>query len=165
MPSFSDLLARAESHELFVQALHGTHQPPVAFTAHQPGQASHRPSQGRGYHVLANQPYRGQHPRPSRGNGSSNNRNRRASHCQLCRTPGHYASQCSKLASFATSAIPTDEQLAHAFHAQCHVTHPFPDWTTDTGASDHMTDTQNNISNPSPAPGSTKQENSSSGLP
>ncbi|PWA86714.1 hypothetical protein CTI12_AA138390 [Artemisia annua] len=43
-PSFCDLVAHAEGHELFITSLHGSTSSPVAFTAHH----STQPSRGRG---------------------------------------------------------------------------------------------------------------------
>ncbi|GJT37421.1 putative RNA-directed DNA polymerase [Tanacetum coccineum] len=122
-PSFRDLFSQAESHELFLTSPHGsTSTSPVAFvTDHS------RPSytsRGRG--------------QSSRGGGHG--RGRRTPYCQLCRTDGHYASHCPKLASYATKAASLDANLANAFHAQCDLSDTTPDWyVTDSGASTHMT--------------------------
>ena len=105
--SFRDLVAQTESQELFIQSMHGGDTPPAAFTAQQArgrGRgSSSRGSTGRGYSN-------------GRGRGSSNGQNRRAPHCQLCRTNGHYANACPQLSTFASNAT-TDESLAKAFHA------------------------------------------------
>ncbi|KAF5802054.1 putative RNA-directed DNA polymerase [Helianthus annuus] len=131
-PLFRDLVAQAESHDLFSQSLHGAVTPPAAFHAQNKRESSTQ-SRGRGS-------YRGSSSRGSYGRGRSNNR--RPPHCQLCRTNDHYASACPDLRTFAAQSSPLDDSLAKAFHAQCHVTHDSPDWTGDTGATDHMTPTQ-----------------------
>lgn len=93
--------------------------------------------------------------RSSRGGGRGYGR--RIPHCQLCRIDGHYASYCPNLASYATKAVSSDANLAHAFHAQCHVTDATPDWyVADSGASTYMKASPNNLSNASPYKG---QEN------
>ncbi|KAI3719151.1 hypothetical protein L6452_20045 [Arctium lappa] len=137
-PSFSDLLTRAESHELFVRAIHGSSSPAVAFSAHFPRQSLN--SRGRG-------------SRGSRGSRNIGGRGRRSPHCQLCRKDGHYANFCPNLATYATQAPSTDDQLARAFHAQCHVTSGGPDWYVDSGATDHMTASSDSVSSPTPPTG------------
>ncbi|KAK1432520.1 hypothetical protein QVD17_09417 [Tagetes erecta] len=142
-PLFRDLVAQAESHDLFSQSLHGTITPPAAFHA-QNKHESPMQSRGRGS-------YRGSSSRGSYGRGRSNNR--RPPHCQLCRTNGHYASACPDLRTFATQSSALDDSLAKAFHAQCHVTHATPDWTSDTGATDHMTPNQDCLHHSTPYKG------------
>ncbi|GJT37422.1 putative RNA-directed DNA polymerase [Tanacetum coccineum] len=133
-PSFRDLVSQAESHELFLTSPHGsTSTSPVAFvTDHS------RPSytsRGRG--------------QSSRGGGHG--RGRRTPYCQLCRTDGHYASHCPKLASYATKAASLDANLANAFHAQCDLSDTTPDWyVTDSGASTHMTSSPDILPNAYP---------------
>ncbi|KAJ0482734.1 putative transcription factor interactor and regulator CCHC(Zn) family [Helianthus annuus] len=160
---FEALLARAESHELFVRALHGSSTPPVAFSVQSPNQSSSRPNRSSSQH---DSPTSQAQSRPNRSNSSSTNvrspsrysngpqnRSRRPPTCQLCRTQGHYATQCSKLATFATSMAPNEEQLVHAFHAQYGLNPTIADWTCDTGASDHMIPNPNNVQNSSSAQG------------
>ncbi|GJS22683.1 putative reverse transcriptase domain-containing protein [Tanacetum coccineum] len=65
-------------------------------------------------------------------------------------TQGHYASSCPKLASYAAFDTPIDGTLAHVFHAQCHVSSVAPDWYVDSGASNHITTSQDSVSNPKP---------------
>jgi hypothetical protein len=120
-PAFRDLMAQAESHELFIQSLQGTSHPTIAFNAQS---RPSTPSRGRGQHA-------------SRSN-SSRGRGRRPPTCQLCRKSGHYASACPDLATFANPGVPTEANLAQAFHSKCHVTTSGPDWFVDSGASDHM---------------------------
>ncbi|KAJ0896867.1 putative RNA-directed DNA polymerase [Helianthus annuus] len=128
--SFRELLAKTENQEIFIQSLHGQQTPPVAFTAQPLRSGNSRSNSGSTYSN------RGR----GRGRGAGRGRTRRPPHCQLCRTEGHYANTCPNLASFAKQASSADANLAHAFHAQCHVTHEdHPDWAGDTGASAHMT--------------------------
>lgn len=134
-PLFRDLVSQAESHEMFLQSLHGTPitaSSPVAFQA----QSSAPSGRGNNNHHNSMSNYRGNNTR-GRGRGQ----NRRPPHCQLCRTNGHYASACPNLATYASQASSSDASLAHAFHAQCHVTNNTPDWYIDSGATDHMTST------------------------
>ncbi|KAL9993023.1 putative transcription factor interactor and regulator CCHC(Zn) family [Helianthus debilis subsp. tardiflorus] len=85
--------------------------------------------------------------------------------CQLCGKTGHLASQCWHLASFAASVSPSDEQMAQAFHAQCHLNPSVPDWTSDTGATTHMLPNTTPLQNSSPVSGSSNEANSSTGMP
>ncbi|KAJ0433385.1 putative RNA-directed DNA polymerase [Helianthus annuus] len=162
--SFADLLARAESHELFVQALHRSSTPSVAFPAQQSQNRANRSTGSRDSSRFTAQNKNQHHHQsvnnrgPNRPSNQSSNRSRRPPTCQLCRTPGHYATQCAKLATFATSVTPSEEQLAHAFHAQCNFNSIIPDWTCDTGASDHMVPNHNSVPNSSPTQGQTNQE-------
>ncbi|PWA38004.1 zinc finger, CCHC-type, Gag-polypeptide of LTR copia-type [Artemisia annua] len=116
-PLFRDLVAQAESHELFLQSLHGTASPPAAFHAQNNRESS---TQTRG---------RASFPRGNSVRGRGRNSSTRwPPHCQLCRTNGHYASACPSLHTFASQANLSDESIAKAFHAQCHVTNDTPDW-------------------------------------
>ncbi|GKA34825.1 zinc finger, CCHC-type containing LTR copia-type gag-polypeptide, partial [Tanacetum coccineum] len=90
----------------------------------------------------------------SRGRGRG--QNRRPPHCQLCRTNGYYASACPSLATYATQASTTDESLAKAFHAQCHVTTNSPDWHVDSRATDHMTSSCDSLNYEAPYKGNAK---------
>ncbi|KAJ0946466.1 putative RNA-directed DNA polymerase [Helianthus annuus] len=116
------------------ESLHGA--PPVAFHA----QNNRRDTgTGRGRGSSARGSYsRGSYTGNNRGRGN----NRRPPHCQLCRTNGHYASSCPSLHTYASQASPVDDSLAKAFHAQCHVNHDNPDWTSDSGSTYHMTSKQ-----------------------
>lgn len=142
-PLFRDLVAQAESHDLFSQSLHGTTTPTAAFHV-QTKRESSTQSRGSGS-------YRGSSSRGSYGRGRNNNR--RPPHCQLCRTNCHYASACPDLRTFATQSSASDASLAKAFHAQCHVTNDTPDWTGDTGATDHMAPTQDSLHHSTPYKG------------
>ncbi|KAJ9556147.1 hypothetical protein OSB04_010761 [Centaurea solstitialis] len=139
-PSFADLLARTESHELFSQALHRSSSPTVAFTATHQSQ----PSAGRG---------RGGRSSRAPNQNGGRGRGRRPPHCQLCRTNGHYANLCPQLSSFASRPPAVNDELAKAFAAHCHVTTATPDWYVDSGATDHMTATSDNVTNATPASG------------
>ncbi|GJW31652.1 retrovirus-related pol polyprotein from transposon TNT 1-94 [Tanacetum coccineum] len=140
VPSFADLLARTESHELFYQALHRSSSPTVAFTAtHQPPPSAGRGRGGRSARA----------PNETGGRG----RGRRPPHCQLCRTNGYYANKCPQLPSFASQSPVIDDNLAKAFVAQCHVGFAAPDWYVDSSATDHMTATTDNVTNVTPALG------------
>ncbi|GJS79153.1 putative RNA-directed DNA polymerase [Tanacetum coccineum] len=119
-PLFCDLVTQAESHELFMLSLHGTSTPPVAF---QVQNTTSNNSHGRGGSFSS---------RGTSSRGRGRGQNRRPPHCQLCRTNGYYASACPSLATYATQASTTDESLAKAFHAQCHVTTNSPDWHVDS---------------------------------
>ncbi|KAM0045580.1 putative RNA-directed DNA polymerase [Helianthus debilis subsp. tardiflorus] len=135
---FRDLLTKAESQEQFLLAINPPSTPSVAFVAQTNRNRDTQSSQNRG-------PRRGQSTGSYNRGQSSNSTNqsstvsRRPPHCQLCRTNGHYANKCPKLATFVASAAGT-EDIAHAFHAQCHLQNEeAPDWATDTGADRHMT--------------------------
>lgn len=138
VPVLRDLLAQAESHELFLKSLHGTQTTPVAFSANASSNHNHE-SRGKGT------------SRYTRGGGRG--RGRRKPHCQLCRTDGHYANMCPQLPQFASKAAPTETDIAKAFQAQCHVASNSPDWFVDTGATDHMTSNPANVTNTTPYPG------------
>ncbi|GJY46162.1 hypothetical protein Tco_0435225 [Tanacetum coccineum] len=47
-------------------------------------------------------------------------------------------------------ATTTEIDLANAFHAQCHVNSSGPDWYVDSGATDHMTSSPENVNNATP---------------
>lgn len=131
---FRDLLAQAEGHELFLKSLHGSTTPTVAFTA----QSRDTPvNRGRG----------GRSSRGGRGRG------RRSPRCQLCRLDGHYANVCPRLATYVTPPPVSDDHLAKAFHAQCHVSSAGPDWYVDSAATDHMTSSSSTVSQAAPYSG------------
>ncbi|GJV88661.1 retrovirus-related pol polyprotein from transposon TNT 1-94 [Tanacetum coccineum] len=142
-PMFRDLVTQAESHELFLQSLHGTPTPPAVFHVETTNTDS---AQGGG------RSNRGNH---SRGRGRGHNR--RPPHCQLCLTNGHYATTCPSLYTYATQASPSsDESLAKAFHAQCHVNTNTPNWHVDSGTTDHMTLACDSLHHSSPYPANAK---------
>uniref|UniRef100_A0A251UMJ3 Putative ribonuclease H-like domain-containing protein n=1 Tax=Helianthus annuus TaxID=4232 RepID=A0A251UMJ3_HELAN len=156
IPTFVDLLASAESHELFIKNLHGIHEKPTAaFMAQSHAQrpnihgSSYRPNRASQVQYRLNRP----HFYNNRGSNKSFGRQNRNPMCQLCRKSGHYASQCFQLASYATAATPSQEQLAQAFHSQCHINSTVPDWTSDTGATTHMLPNNTSLQNSTPTQG------------
>ncbi|KAI3514490.1 hypothetical protein L1887_12931 [Cichorium endivia] len=141
-PIFRDLVAQAEGHELFLQTLHATTTPPVAFVSQQNRSTNNR---GRGSP-------RGGNSRGSNASGRGRG-GRRSPHCQLCRTNGHYASSCPSLPTYAANASTNDSNLAQAFTSQCHVNNGSPDWYVDSGATAHMTPDIQHTSQPAPHTG------------
>lgn len=137
-PSFADLLAMAESHKLFIRALHHFATPAVAFNAN-----SGPPVNASG-NCGGHGPYRGGNNGGSHS-GRGNRGGRRSPHCQLCRTNGHYANVCPNLKKFAVGIDVKDNDLASAFLSQCHVTSPLPDWFVDSGATDYMNSTTQSV--------------------
>ncbi|PWA84296.1 zinc finger, CCHC-type, Gag-polypeptide of LTR copia-type [Artemisia annua] len=137
---------RAESHEMFLKSLHGTTPPPAAFHVQNQRESS-MPSRSRGSSSRGNY---------SRGTVAKGRGNRRPPHCQLCRTNGHYASSCPDLHTFATQTPAVDNDLAKAFHAQCHVNNDTPDWAGDTGATDHMAPNQECVHHTTPYKGNSQ---------
>ncbi|XP_076884619.1 uncharacterized protein LOC143533863 [Bidens hawaiensis] len=130
-PAFRDLVSQAESHEMFLKSIHASSPPVAAFNANHnrsPPTKAHKRGRYNTY----------------RGRGGSNNQNGgkgRGSltpRCQLCRTFGHYASECPNY-TFTARTSSTEDDIAKAFHAKCHVTHDTPDWKVDSGATAHMT--------------------------
>ncbi|KAJ0482480.1 hypothetical protein HanIR_Chr13g0654391 [Helianthus annuus] len=87
------------------------------------------------------------------GLGRNMGHNNRKPTCQLGRITGHYISQCFQLASFAASTSLTPHQLAHAFHAQCHINSTVPDWTSDMRATTHMLPNNYSLQNSTPTQG------------
>ncbi|KAJ0443684.1 putative RNA-directed DNA polymerase [Helianthus annuus] len=148
-PNFRDLLSQAESHELFLQSLHGTTSPTVVFHA-QNTRSTASNNRGRSSNN------RGMGFRNANHGGRGRNQNRRPPHCQLCRTNGHYASSCPSLHTYARQAPNLDESLAKAFHAQCHVTNNSPDWNADSGATDHMTPNFESLDRATPYQGNSR---------
>ncbi|MFS7901705.1 putative transcription factor interactor and regulator CCHC(Zn) family [Helianthus anomalus] len=185
VPTFVDLVASAESHELFIKNLHGslpTDNPIMAFLANTTAtntsvQPMHSISGSAVNGSPQAQPFRPAHFGPrsnrvnnfrpnrnnfNRFNNRGNNRPNRPSFnnfnrpvCQLCQKPGHSAAQCFHLASFAQTNANPD-QLAQAFHAQCQLNATIPDWTSDTGATTHMLPNASSLQNTSPLPGNQK---------
>lgn len=143
---FRDLIAQAESHELFLQSLHGPNTPAVAFSAAIRPASSNR---GRGQRSGGNNGSFGGRTSWSFGRG----RGRRPPHCQLCRTNGHFANNCPQLPTFASNVCGDDKGLTSSFNAQCNIT---PDWYMDSGATDHMSTSSAAVSHPTSYTGSSK---------
>ncbi|KAJ9544175.1 hypothetical protein OSB04_023882 [Centaurea solstitialis] len=133
---YLDLLAQAEGHEMFLQAIHGSSTPAVAFSAQQhkffaqppqlaaPQQPSVRSSNLGQQPYLAQRGFNGGYRRRSgRGfrGGRGRGRGRRPPHCQLCRTDGHYANTCPQLMSFARNPRPN-----HMVSSRASVSHIEP---------------------------------------
>ncbi|KAJ0912824.1 putative transcription factor interactor and regulator CCHC(Zn) family [Helianthus annuus] len=177
IPSFADLLASAESHELFVKNLHESATvPSIAFVA-QSARSNHNYPRGAPPHNSSNFRPRYAHARfrPNRPHGQGFRGHRdglgnlprsgRVPTCQLCRKTGHSAHQCFHLASYAASTNPTEDQMAQAFLAQCQVNPTVPDWTSDSGATTHMLPNNSLLQNSTPTQGPSNQANSSPGVP
>nr|GEY97778.1 retrovirus-related Pol polyprotein from transposon TNT 1-94 [Tanacetum cinerariifolium] len=56
---------------------------------------------------------------------------------------GHYANECSNLATYAQGSSTVDAHLVEAFQSQCNTSSP--DWFVDTRASTHMTPSSTNL--------------------
>ncbi|KAJ0808389.1 putative transcription factor interactor and regulator CCHC(Zn) family [Helianthus annuus] len=194
IPSFVDLVASAESHELFIKNLHGTLQNDTSNTLAFMAQSSnitnnnnfrqsnfggstansgHQFKSNRSnYNTRSNRTnynsrFGGQSGNFFRGQNKTNRppfNNFQRPTCQLCNKHGHSAAQCFHLASFAQSTASPD-QLAQAFHAQCQLNATVPDWTSDTGATTHMLPNASPLQNTVPMQGSTNQENASPRMP
>ncbi|KAJ9680254.1 hypothetical protein PVL29_019536 [Vitis rotundifolia] len=134
LPSFPDLVSKAESFELFQKSLDSSGPPIVAFTA-----TNH--SQPRS--AFRNQPRHQlvRHSSSYRGNGRSNSGQGRCPPCyQICRQEGHYANKCNLRYARGGEPDGTTANLAEAFKASCSLNGPEPnDWYLNTGASPHMT--------------------------
>ncbi|KAJ0799808.1 putative RNA-directed DNA polymerase transcription factor Lambda-DB family [Helianthus annuus] len=158
IPNFVDLLASAESHEMFMKNLHGSvDTPTVAFTAQTGPQrpntfgSSYRPQRSQQAQFRPNRPTFNNY----RGSNRQFGRQSRPPTCQLCRKTGHYANQCYQLSTYAATA-PSPDQVAQAFHAQCQINSTVPDWTSDTGATTHMLPNNNNLQSSTPTQGNQK---------
>lgn len=71
----------------------------------------------------------------------------------MCRKDGHYANTCPHLSSYATHKPGTYTELEKAFYAQCHVSTNALDWFVDSGATNHMTDSTNSVTQHAPYDG------------
>ncbi|KAK9047921.1 hypothetical protein SSX86_033117 [Deinandra increscens subsp. villosa] len=174
--SLSDLLSRAESHEILARSI-ASHSPSVAFTA----QSAPLPSvvQPHSMVVTAAQspatatPNRNNNNRNYRNNGKFNYKgNRNSDPCQWCGIHGHKANVCRKLqrhltaaaagsklkgsSHSANSAVIDEEVLAKAFTAQCNTNLSDADWYVDSGASDHMSGMTNYLHNVRPKTGNSE---------
>ncbi|XP_022023650.1 uncharacterized mitochondrial protein AtMg00810-like [Helianthus annuus] len=65
----------------------------------------------------------------------------------------HSAPSCPSLSSFASRGPQTDESIANAFLSQCSLSNFRPDWFADSGATDHMTSSTQNVQNASASSG------------
>ena len=126
LPSFRDLVSKAESSEIFQKSLETPVLPSAAFAVtkghfNQQHNGGFRKFRGRG----------GGSFYPGHGKGRGNSYSPR---CQICRTVGHTAANCpdryAKSANFANVA-----ETAYS----CSSPHIAADWYTDTGAAAHMT--------------------------
>ncbi|PWA35172.1 zinc finger, CCHC-type [Artemisia annua] len=95
-PLLRDLVAQAESHELFLRSIHGESAPIATFNVVTNSNA------GRGS---------GQSGR-TRVNSGGRGRGRRPPHCQLCRTNGHYANKCPNLSQYVNPSAANESDLA-----------------------------------------------------
>ncbi|KAM0013270.1 putative transcription factor interactor and regulator CCHC(Zn) family [Helianthus debilis subsp. tardiflorus] len=153
---FRDLVTQAESHEIFMQSIHGSSNPPAAFTAqHQSNNYRGNTSRGRSNN------YRGNSYRGGQSNGRGRSYEKRLPHCQICKTHGHSATACPDLHKYARQHSPSDESLAKAFHAQCYVTNNTPDWNADSGATAHMTPDFDSLHQSAPYQGSDNKKSAS----
>ncbi|XP_071729369.1 uncharacterized protein [Rutidosis leptorrhynchoides] len=121
-PLFRALVSQAESHGLFLQSVSDSVVAHVAFNTASSNNSTNITSRGRGKSYM-----RGS---SSRGMGRGN---RRPTHCQLCRTDGHYAKKCPDIQTFARGLATLD---ANQYNTT-------PNWYVDTGASAHMTSNAN----------------------
>lgn len=139
-PSFHDILSQAESHEIFINTMHGSSSTPPVATFNAQTQRPTNNSRG-GYSGT-----RGGRSSSSRG-GSSSGRGhgKRPPHCQLCRKNGYYASSCPNLSTFAQNGSSPNANLAAAFHSPYNVNNNTPNCYVDSGASAHMTNSHTNL--------------------
>ena len=84
LPSFPDLVSKAESFKLFHKSLDNHGPPTAAFTTTNHGQP-------RSAFINQSHHQSGRHSYSHHGNGRSNSRQgRRPPRCQICRQEGHY---------------------------------------------------------------------------
>ncbi|CAA0816765.1 Unknown protein [Striga hermonthica] len=140
LPTFRDLLSKAESFALFQESLASSGASNVAFySQHKPSGHFSTPLCGRG--------------NGSRGRGCGRHSNRCPPRCQICRVDGHYATSCpERYTQPPHSSIAAN--LAEAFSAGCSLSKSeWSDWFLDTGASAHMTPTSENLDSSQPYSG------------
>ncbi|CAM8993055.1 unnamed protein product [Rhodiola kirilowii] len=143
LPSFTELLSKAESHDLFTKSLDvtsSTTQSP-AFLVHRnqskQGSRSDRGSSGE-------YPNRGDRYNYSRGNFKSGGRGRGryTPRCQICKNNGHFAIACPE--RYVTPS--PQANLAQAFQSNCSLNRSTnSDWYVDTGALAHMTSSRGDL--------------------
>ena len=120
LPSFPDLVPKAESFELFQKSLDNHDPPTTAFTATYHGQP-HLAFRNQSRHQS------GRHSSSHHGNGRSNSRQgRRPPHCQICHQEGHYADKCNQQYTWGGAPISTTTNLTEAFKASCSLNGPKP---------------------------------------
>ncbi|KAK9073175.1 hypothetical protein SSX86_007499 [Deinandra increscens subsp. villosa] len=149
IPSFQNVVARAESHETFSRAVQGPATPPVAFAAqsnrgrgnnNNRSHNQHRNSRGNGRNF---RPYRNN--RGGRGYGSNRHVAPTVNEpCQLCNVEGRKANKCPTHVSYSAS----EAHLSSAFQSQCNVNPNSANWYVDSGATDHMANSPGIVSNP-----------------
>ncbi|CAH9140861.1 unnamed protein product [Cuscuta epithymum] len=150
-PLLSDVISEAKSCALFQKSLEEpSSSPTVAFAA------SSASASGRLHHPKSSGPPNGRSgTRPSAHRVSTgprhNKTNRRsfAPRCQICRTEGHFASDCPDRYHRSHSDN-THANLAEAFHSVSLQSSDSPDWYMDSGASSHMTSTSSQLASVSP---------------
>ena len=108
LPTFCDLLSKAESFSLFQESLEHAGTSPVAFYGHRDTRGTQRSG------ALPSNRGRGNQTTSSRGRGRGNTR--RIPRCQICRQEGHYANTCDQRYAHNPSA-----NLVEAFSAVCSV--------------------------------------------
>ncbi|KAL6330148.1 hypothetical protein AAG906_040068 [Vitis piasezkii] len=134
LPSFPDLVSKAESFELFQKSIDNHDLPTAAFTT-----TNH--SQPRSAFRNQSRHQSGRHSSSHRGNSRSNSgQGRHPPRCQICRQEGHYADKCNQRCAQGGEPVGTTVNLVEAFKASYSLNGPEPsDWYLDIGASAHMT--------------------------
>ncbi|KAK9060122.1 hypothetical protein SSX86_020826 [Deinandra increscens subsp. villosa] len=143
LPSFTDLTARAQSHEILLQNYQGASSTPqVAFSA--------QTSRNQG--AVSNPKGQKRSNNYNRGNKGKNKG--REPRCYLCRLVGHYADACPTH-EIKPKNTSMDANLVHAFNAQCNLSNSEAnaDWYVDTGATAHMSLNSENVANQTPYTG------------
>ncbi|KAG6751187.1 hypothetical protein POTOM_045706 [Populus tomentosa] len=132
IPSFKDIVPKAESFDLFSKSIDQNTGVPAYIANFSPA-SSHRS----GNTNIYQHKYKGG---PSRGGHRSKQNYRRPPRCQICREEGHYATDCNRryIKPEATRYIKPDANLVEAL-THCTIHDEPADWYTDTGASAHMT--------------------------
>ncbi|KAG6783821.1 hypothetical protein POTOM_009495 [Populus tomentosa] len=132
IPSFKDIVPKAESFDLFSKSIDQNTGVPAYIANFSPA-SSHRSDNTNIYQHK----YKGG---PSRGGHRNKQNYRRPPRCQICREEGHYATDCNRryIKPEATRYIKPDANLAEAL-THCTIHDEPADWYTDTGASAHMT--------------------------
>ena len=124
IPSFKDIVPKAESFDLFSKSIDYTAGGPSAYMVHSSAYSNRH---ARPYNNQNR--YKGGH---SNGGNRGKQQSRRSPRCQICREEGHYATNCK------IRYTKSDANLVEAL-ATCTISNDTADWYTDTGASAHMT--------------------------